>query len=272
MKLDNRNVTYIIRDYRDSDNILITKIWMEGFHEMCQGPNGSIKKMQTSFWPISIFGSLGTLVYIFQGPITISTLFIAFGISLYTPIGSYMYSAALWQAIKAQGKKSMAVSTFHSIWLNPGNNVIKTAEWDKTRTHFFVAQRSDDPLGIPVGCVGVKSIHTLHHEKDTLALDTPNEASIWRLSVDSNLRGSGIGRLLMSSAEKWAKEHGCKNMSLITGNEDSKIFYQKIGYKTETEERALSVLQLSNGILGFIKKRMLKVRLYDYRTIFRKQI
>lgn len=262
----------LIRDYRDSDNNIVTKIWMEGFHEMSQGPTGSIRKMQTSILPITIFGGFGALTYLSQGPFLLSIFLVSFGVSLYTPIGSFLYSHALWQAIKAQGKQSMAPSTFHDKWLNKGTTS-SSSTWDKTRTHFFVAQRSDDPSGTPIGCVGVKSVHTLHHERDARASDTPFEASIWRLSVDDRMRGEGIGRLLMQRAEKWAKETAfCNNISLITGNEDSKIFYSRIGYKPETEERALSVLQLSSGVVGFIKARMLKSRINEYKTIFRKQL
>jgi len=275
--MSGKKLKILIRDYRDSDNAVVTRIWMEGFHEMSKGPNGSIKKMQTSLWPIAVFGGLGALSYIARGPYFLSIFLVGFGVSLYTPIGSFLYSHAFWQAIKAQAKQSMAESTFHEKWMNNGggstSSSTSSTTWDKSRTHFFVAQLSDDPTGTPIGCVGIKSVHTLHHERDTKAQDMPFEASIWRLSVDDSMRGEGIGRLLMQSAEKWAKDvAGCKNMTLITGNEDSKVFYTRVGYKPESEERALAVLQLPSGLVGFFKARILKSRLYEYKTIFRKQL
>jgi ribosomal protein S18 acetylase RimI-like enzyme len=65
-----------------------------------------------------------------------------------------------------------------------------------------------------------------------------NEASVWRLAVDHNARKMGIGKKLMQEVEYYAKTKNCNNVSLITGNEQSKAFYKKIGYEYESIDRA----------------------------------
>ena len=78
----------------------------------------------------------------------------------------------------------------------------------------------------------------------------------------------------MEAAEGFARRSGCEHMTLITGNEESKLFYERIGYKLETEPRARAALFGDGpplGVLGFVKARVLKARLAA-RGIWHKEL
>ena len=78
-----------------------------------------------------------------------------------------------------------------------------------------------------VGFCGVK--RGTDETKDTEDKDI-TDFSIWRLSVSKKARGMGLGKLLMTKTEEWAKENGGKKMILFTGNPAASKFYVKIGY------------------------------------------
>lgn len=51
--------------------------------------------------------------------------------------------------------------------------------------------------------------------------------------MDEGYRQAGIGRLLMRSAEQWAREKGCEAITLRSNvlRQEAHIFYEKIGYR-----------------------------------------
>lgn len=53
------------------------------------------------------------------------------------------------------------------------------------------------------------------------------------LYVDPKARGSGIGRLLVEAGERWAFEHGIKDIATDTGidNKESQKAYIALGYR-----------------------------------------
>ena len=56
----------------------------------------------------------------------------------------------------------------------------------------------------------------------------------------------GIGKLLMERAEMWAREHGCKIVSLRSNviRERAHAFYERLGYKhVKTQKSFRKVLQ-----------------------------
>ena len=69
------------------------------------------------------------------------------------------------------------------------------------------------------------------------------EASIGELVVDERCEGIGIGRLLVSAAERWAIEHGFDVITLVTGaaNHEARRFYDRLGYREE-EVRLTKIL------------------------------
>jgi len=66
------------------------------------------------------------------------------------------------------------------------------------------------------------------------------QARIGGLVVDSNARGKGVGRILMTAAEDWAKEKGSQTMKLSSSMErvEAHKFYEKIGYTKSKEQAA----------------------------------
>ena len=65
------------------------------------------------------------------------------------------------------------------------------------------------------------------------ALDKPPEAVVQALVVDQTYRGSGVGKIMMSAAEKWAKERGFTSVALASSvsRTDAHAFYETIGYQ-----------------------------------------
>jgi GNAT superfamily N-acetyltransferase len=60
---------------------------------------------------------------------------------------------------------------------------------------------------------------------------------ITALVVDENFRGKGIGRLLVETAEKWARDRECTRIELTSGEQRSRAhrFYQDLGYALESK-------------------------------------
>ena len=147
----------------------------------------------------------------------------------------------------------------------PSSGGASSVAYRPGRTHFFVAQRADDAAGSPIGCVAVKCEHTQHGERQAGVATVPYEASIWRLTVAPRARRLGVGRLLMAEAEAFARTHGCRDVSLITGNAESLRFDRALGYAPETEARARLVLfgpaRQPRGALGQLRARYLRTRL-----------
>lgn len=87
---------------------------------------------------------------------------------------------------------------------------------------------------IPVGCVGVKSINEAKCEMK-------------RLYVKPQYRKSGIGKELIESAIKTAKELGYQYLSLETLPEimgNAVRLYKKLGFKEVSNSSGLSIMEL----------------------------
>lgn len=68
---------------------------------------------------------------------------------------------------------------------------------------------------------------------------SPNgDGELRRLSVRLDCQGLGIGRLLVSHLEQWARANGIARVNLCTGvvMPDAMAFYAKLGYRLEREE------------------------------------
>jgi ribosomal protein S18 acetylase RimI-like enzyme len=151
-------------------------------------------------------------------------------VKFYTAIGRFGMRIVLSRIAESEGQDSM--STFPAIskyWLQPDFSALWVADLD----------------GQPVGCVACRLQHTIFETEaeDSNAANRTPEASIWRLSVNTQIRQCGIGRLLMDHAERWARDHGATHMSLMTANKASQAFYRRLQYTTETPDRLEAILQ-----------------------------
>lgn len=65
------------------------------------------------------------------------------------------------------------------------------------------------------------------------ALDKPPEVVVQALVVDTAARGTGVGRLMMADAERWAAERGMSSVSLAShvARSAAHSFYEGIGYQ-----------------------------------------
>jgi len=98
----------------------------------------------------------------------------------------------------------------------------------------FVAETADGRLA---GFLHVFVIRTMESEP---------RAEIGGLVVDAVQRSHGVGTLLMERAENWAREHGCKIVSLRSNviRERAHAFYERLGYKhVKTQKSFRKLLQ-----------------------------
>ena len=65
------------------------------------------------------------------------------------------------------------------------------------------------------------------------AIENPREAVIQAIVVDEASRRDGIGRQLMSAAERWGSECGCRSVVLSSNNvrAPAHAFYAALGYR-----------------------------------------
>ncbi len=64
-------------------------------------------------------------------------------------------------------------------------------------------------------------------------LESEGEAEVCGLVVDQRFRGSGLGRLLMDTAEHWAREKGCLALRLRSNiiRTGAHTFYERLDYQ-----------------------------------------
>jgi len=218
-------------------------IWRKGFHEMHKS---AYRKILVSPGLLVFAGFWAYLGYVSmrQGNRLFGFTLSFLGSMFYIPVlGPAIFSHLFWFAIRWQkfgGKQAGGMK-------------------------YWVAELEGDSGKKIVGCVCVKEVHTLKKESNKRYPQPLGEASAWRLSVAPEARKLGVGRLLMTQAEAYAKERGFKYMSLITGNEESRKFYQRLGYSCEDEGRARRVLfgtgLAPTSLFGYLQEALLKGRL-----------
>lgn len=88
-----------------------------------------------------------------------------------------------------------------------------------------------ESAGQIVGCIAVAITNYFHRPGSFLR--------VIAMIVDQKYRRSGIGKILMNIAEKFAREQGCSHIELTSGMHRERLgshkFYQSLGY-TELNE------------------------------------
>jgi ribosomal protein S18 acetylase RimI-like enzyme len=79
-----------------------------------------------------------------------------------------------------------------------------------------------------IACVGLKAGESI---ANTPAKGETDVCSIWRLTVASDYRRYGLGRVLMDQCEEIAKANGFRYVRLLAGNIASIKFYDRLGYR-----------------------------------------
>ena len=82
------------------------------------------------------------------------------------------------------------------------------------------------------------------HVFSTLRLESDPFAEIGGLVVSSRHRGNGVGKILVSEAEKWAKGNGLINIRVRsrTSREKTRQFYESEGYIAIKEQNVFEKL------------------------------
>jgi GNAT superfamily N-acetyltransferase len=67
-------------------------------------------------------------------------------------------------------------------------------------------------------------------------------AELSALVVHSERRGTGVGKLLMSAAEEWAREQGCRTVRLRSNisRAGAHAFYERLGYREAKTQKSFS--------------------------------
>jgi GNAT superfamily N-acetyltransferase len=88
----------------------------------------------------------------------------------------------------------------------------------------FIAESNNIPLGF---------IHVRTH-KDSISGETCGTMPL--LAVLPKSQGFGVGKLLITHSEKWAKNLGCRllHLEVFANNTNAESFYQNLGFKPET--------------------------------------
>jgi ribosomal protein S18 acetylase RimI-like enzyme len=79
------------------------------------------------------------------------------------------------------------------------------------------------------GIAGVISVRSSTH------FTGERDGYIGELAVADHASRRGIGRALIAAAEAWARDHGLRNLSLLTGafNTNARAFYAALGFAEE---------------------------------------
>ncbi|MCK5425470.1 MAG: GNAT family N-acetyltransferase [Emcibacter sp.] len=128
--------------------------------------------------------------------------------------------------------------------LSPSLAEVAKLDWHKDET---VQKFQDDYIIEMLAETKVKNI-TLIAEKSGIALgfiharERSDEISeedcgtVPLLAVTEKARGTGIGKLLMTAAEDWAKAQGFRllHLEVFSANNNAQYFYQNLGFKQES--------------------------------------
>lgn len=241
---ERRQMQVRLRPLRLPDDLsVVVPLWQSGFAEM--GPHvyaRAIGGRRALFLAVGAALCLGLLVVGARRAFLPALLVVG---AVATPcLGERVVMALLWLGIYAQTWATMRSGNAR-MWLKPNHSNFIVAEVTAPpATHSGGGSGdSSGPATTTIGgCVAVRMTHTLHAERRRGVATVGDEASVWRLTVAPSLRGTGLGRTLMAAAEAWAAGLGAAHISLITGNPESRRFYQRIGYTSETMPRAVRVV------------------------------
>ncbi|MRN53307.1 GNAT family N-acetyltransferase [Paenibacillus sp. LC-T2] len=79
-----------------------------------------------------------------------------------------------------------------------------------------------------VGMIGLRQVKSYYKQQDCIT-------EITALIVSEELRGKGLGKRLVASAEEWARQQGCCQLFLRSGNRVERApahaFYRHIGFE-----------------------------------------
>jgi len=113
-------------------------------------------------------------------------------------------------------------------------NDLKDLLCDPKVTIFVAADKDDVAVGYIFCMLSEYKDHAIMQDGKTLYIDD--------LCVDESQRGKGIGKMLFERARAYAREQGCRNITLNVwaGNDGARRFYENLGMKEQ--KRTLEML------------------------------
>lgn len=108
---------------------------------------------------------------------------------------------------------------------------------DKTeeRLKYIMSRVTDKILVACDGDITVGYIHGADYE----CVYSDSLKNIMAIAVDENYRGRGVGKLLLSAVEQWARDTGCAGVRLVSGfnREKAHQFYYHCGYTNRKDQK-----------------------------------
>lgn len=84
------------------------------------------------------------------------------------------------------------------------------------------------------GMIEIRQVHSYYKQADCIM-------EITALIVSEDLRGNGLGKRLISAAEDWARQQGCSQLFLRSGNRVERApahaFYRHLGFEMSSGYR-----------------------------------
>lgn len=205
--------TFVVRPIKPADEAAVRALWASGFYDVADDSTRSLSPValggpgsltfsapRPALAALAVAGTLRAAVAVGRrdggGVVARSLALAALGVGglavLHLTVRHFI--AAL-VAVETTGVGEMAAIS--DTWLVPG------------RRAFFVAVTHDDTV---LGCAAVRVGDT--EDEDV----TPGVCSAWRVSTARAARGLGVGKTLMATVERWARdEGGAKKLRLVTG-------------------------------------------------------
>ena len=103
--------------------------------------------------------------------------------------------------------------------------------WDATAHHQMVVDENDQPVAV-----------------GRLYINADNEASIRFVAVDPQVRGKGLGTLLIMTLESVARQEGVKRVT-CSAREDAVEFFAKLGYVNQGEITAAQTTPIRHFLM-----------------------
>ena len=115
-------------------------------------------------------------------------------------------------------------------WIDQCNMTLAARSWVESS----LAVNGEDATVLvassDTGCLGFVSVSCKTHFTGV------RQVYVDELVVAQEAEGRGIGRMLMHAAERWAREHDCRQVTLKTGagNQPARSIYGRLGYQDES--------------------------------------
>ena len=128
--------------------------------------------------------------------------------------------ASVREAFQSDAQRISALAAQLGYPVSPEHVAMRLSELGEERRLFVAVV----PRAGVVGWIGVSQARTL---------TSSDRADIEGLVVEDEYRGNGIGEMLLEAAERWAAQHGCRTVRVLSNvvRDRAHRFYERLGYQ-----------------------------------------